>query len=50
MSDKLLNMVKKLSDVTKISEEDIVYNIKRSLSMRIAVEEDFIKLINKIID
>jgi hypothetical protein len=50
MSDKLISMVKKLSDVTKVSEEVIVYNIKKSLSLGIAIEEDFVKIINKIID
>lgn len=50
LSEKLINMVKKLSDVTKVPEETIINNIEKSISLKIAVEEDFQRIISNIID
>ncbi|AKA70064.1 hypothetical protein [Clostridium scatologenes] len=50
MSDKLMNMIKNLSDASKVSEEYIIHNIKKSIEMGIATENEIEKLINKIVD
>ncbi len=50
MSEKLIKLVKRLSDAAKVSEQDLIGNIEKSLSLGIATEEEIEDIINKIID
>lgn len=50
MSEKLIKLVKRLSNVAKVPEQDLIVNVEGSLSLRIATEEEIENIINKIID
>ncbi|WPC44054.1 hypothetical protein [Clostridium sp. JS66] len=48
MSEKLITLVKRLSDATKVSEQDIISNVEISLGLNIVTEEEIEKIIYKI--
>lgn len=49
MSEKLVKLIKKLSIAAKVSEQDIMSSVEKSIGLRIVTEEEIEKIINKII-
>lgn len=50
MSEKLIKLVKRLSNAAKVPEQDIMISIERSIGLKIVTEEEIEKIIYKIID